>query len=465
MRPMNSGHSYRRPWPWVLRLPPLVSATRRWYAEAMGWVQAQRNRHRAALKQWLWCGAFACWAWCASHPVAAHARPRRSAPRIAAPAPSHGATAVDTPLFDPSGKALLAWQAALQRVAAGQGQARALFYGASHTAADVWTGELRRRWQGRWGEAGHGFFLPAKWNVGYRQQDMVVEASRGWTILRHKREDGGTVGDYGLLGVAMESHNPEEFAEIRTTVEAKLGRRFDLLEVWPRLQRDGGDLVVTIDGQAHTVPTRDGSAAVVTWKLADTPHQVRIQPAGNGSAGLYGVVTERARAGVVLDQLGIPGMRASIHLHWREDRWAEQAARRKPDLVVLAYGTNDLGADSDEPMDAYAQSWRKVLQRLRRAAPQAACVIVGPTDRLLKDSHGLKVSAPRTAAVIETQRRVAAEMGCAHWDARAAMGGDGAMLRWQALGWATRDDVHLTREGYVKLAELFDAALHGRTPR
>jgi lysophospholipase L1-like esterase len=263
----------------------------------------------------------------------------------------------------------------------------------------------------------------------------------------------------------MQSDQPTEFAEVRTTVDAPLGRRFDRLEVWPRLQRGGGDLIVSVDGAERTVPTAEGAPAVATWQLADRPHQVRIRPAGNGMAGLYGVVVERSHGGVVLDQLGIPGMRAEIHLHWREDRWVEQAARRKPDLVVLAYGTNDLVGEVMESIEAYERGWRQVIARVRKAAPEASCILVGPTDRLVKDASGKKVTAPRTAAIVEAQRRVAAATGCAHWDARAAMGGDGAMARWQAAGWATRDDVHLTRKGYTKLAELFDTALHGPAAR
>ena len=77
-----------------------------------------------------------------------------------------------------------------------------------------------------------------------------------------------------------------------------------------------------------------------------------------------------------------------------------------------------------------------------------------PTDWPLKpDETGVRNHRPRIDAVIAVQKRVAAEYGCAFWDAFAAMGGSGSMVRWVANGLAGRDHVHLTRSGYELLAD------------
>lgn len=366
---------------------------------------------------------------------------------------------VAEPIYDPSGQALRPWHAALARVLAEKSTARIAFYGASHTAADLWTGELRRRLQQRYGDAGHGFVLPTRFNPGYRHQDLVVESSKGWVVQRHLRSDGpASVGAYGLSGLVMLSADPTEWAELRTTVDNPQGRSFDRLQIWVAPQPGGGHWWVDIDGQRHVLDGGASAAPLRAWQLRDSGHVVRLQPAGDGPVGLYGAVIERSAGGVVVDQLGIPGMRAEVHLHWQEQLWAEQLARRQPDLVVLAYGTNDLG--EVQTAEAYAAEWLQVLQRLRRAAPQAACLMVGPSDRLGKDDKGQRRPMPRTAEVIAVQKKVAAQMGCAHWDAVAAMGGLGSMAAWRRGRWATQDGVHLTRDGYTRLAELLDLALH-----
>ena len=362
-------------------------------------------------------------------------------------------------IHDPGGHALDAFHAALNRAERRKGQVRIAFYGASHTAADLWTGELRRLLQDRVGDAGHGFVFPARWNVGYRHQDLLVDASSGWHVDRH-RSSGAQVSDLGVAGLSMSSSDPNEYAVLRTTRESPYGALASRITLWFRTDPAGGDLTVDIDGKATTVATKAAEAGVRSrvWNVRDEAHTVRFSPVGNGAVTVFGVALDRAAPGAVVDQLGIPGMRADIVLHWNEAIWQQMLRDRAPDLVVLAYGTNDVG-DVDEPPEVYAATWRQVLSRVRAAVPGASCLIVGPTDRLGKDADGNRRTMPHTPSVIATQRQVAAELGCGHWDAQATMGGPGAMLDWQRAGLAAGDDVHLKREGYGWLAELLAYAL------
>ena len=217
---------------------------------------------------------------------------------------------------------------------------------------------------------------------------------------------------------------------------------------------------VDIDGKTTILPGRGerGAPLVRKFSLPDGPHEIRLQPVGNGPVALYGVVTERTHPGVVIDQLGIPGMRAEVLLHWKPEVWTSLVQRRHPDLVVLAYGTNDVG-DDNEPMEKYLENWRKVLMQVRSAAPDASCLLIGPTDRLGKDDTGTKRTMPRTPAVIAAQKKVAVQFRCGHWDAQAAMGGPGGMQVWAQTGLAAKDDVHLSRAGYERMAETLDASL------
>jgi lysophospholipase L1-like esterase len=128
---------------------------------------------------------------------------------------------------------------------------------------------------------------------------------------------------------------------------------------------------------------------------------------------------------------------------------------------VLAYGTNEAG-DDDVPPAAYEDRLRRVLTRIGEVAPDASCLLVGPSDRplLLEDgvTYGVR---PLLNSVIDVQRRVAAELGCGFFDVRAFMGGELSMVRWTAavppLG--ARDHVHLTMLGYQQLGEALNKAL------
>ena len=65
-------------------------------------------------------------------------------------------------------------------------------------------------------------------------------------------------------------------------------------------------------------------------------------------------------------------------------------------------------------------------------------------------------STVRTNAPLVTRalREAAERTGCAFWDAKAAMGGEGSMKKWEAAHLAQKDLVHLTGPGYAKLADL-----------
>lgn len=360
------------------------------------------------------------------------------------------------PLVDPGGLALRRFNEAMANAKAKRGQVRVAFWGASHTAADLWSGHVRRLLQARLGDAGHGYVMPVRWHIGTRHQDLNISASKGWKVWRHRLRTPVSVGDYGYNGVAVSSADPEQWMEIKTTTTNEMGRRASVFELWFRRSTKAGDVIVEIDGKAHTVPTSGPAGPDERrWRLPDGPHHLRIRPAGNGEVYLYGGVLERQTPGAIVDQMGIPGMRGAIQLRWLESTWRRHVKRRSPDLVVLAYGTNAVG-DKHQPLRVFRERWRDVLSRLRRAAPRASCVIVGPTDRpARRDRRGHRKLRPHQAKVITAQLQIAREYGCAYWDAVQAMGGPRSMLRWVKAKLGTRDYVHLTRAGYEWLAERF----------
>ena len=140
---------------------------------------------------------------------------------------------------------------------------------------------------------------------------------------------------------------------------------------------------------------------------------MEIRPKGDSEVRLFGVVLERKKPGVIVDSLGIPGSRAAYHLDWEDSLYREHLARRKPDFISLAYGTNEAG-DDDQPIEEYEEALRKVMARIREIAPEASCLLIGPSDRpLLNEEDGTWQSRPRTAQVVEVQRKISVEFGCA----------------------------------------------------
>ncbi len=362
---------------------------------------------------------------------------------------------------DPGGKALSAFHKALKRTARGVDQTRILQFGASHTECDLFTGYLRRYLQSRFGDAGHGYLMPARPWKGYRHQDVRLDSSDGWVVDKALGNTSREDGLYGLGGFSCAAGSADEWAFFGTSTSSPFGRSASRFEVFFLEQPRGGGFEVLLDGQPYaTVSTHASATGFGTFvgRMEDASHEIELRPLADGEVRLLGAVLERGAPGVVVDTLGIRGARAADLLDIDEALWGEQVRRRQPNLVVLAYGTNEAG-DHHQSLDAYRRKLEAVLDRVKSAAPGAACVLIGPTDRPKKLRRNQWEPRERVEEVDEAQAQVSASFGCGFFSAFQAMGGPLSMVKWQKANLAQNDGVHLTTRGYELLAEHFAKGL------
>ncbi|NOZ01437.1 MAG: hypothetical protein GXP54_06055 [Deltaproteobacteria bacterium] len=393
--------------------------------------------------------------------------------RTGVKAPADGMLGIQIPIYDPSGRSLAAFHDALRRARDQKGQARIVFYGASHVAGDIFTGYIRRELQRRYGDAGHGFVMPARpWRT-YRQADVNISSTNTWHTDRVSKPDDRKDGWYGLAGMSVSSGWKKNWGEVSTTKDNRVGRRVSRFELFYLKQPRGGRLDVKIDHR-RVKRLRTWSKRIepgyAVFKVRDGRHTFGIRPVGDGEVRIFGVAMERDVPGVILDTLGIPGSRARYQLEWNPDLYREHLRRRRPDLVVLAYGTNESG-DDVVPIEKYEEDLRAVLDRVKDAVPSASCLLIGPSDRPIRqkiqktqkirdkretESEYRFLPRPRTAQVIEVQRRVAEDYGCGFFDLVAFMGGPMSMIQWVNADppYAAQDYVHFNRLGYERLGEV-----------
>lgn len=392
----------------------------------------------------------------------------RSGPRVRHPRPEDQTLGVDIAIEDRNGHSMDALHQALRRAERGEGQARLVFYGASHVASDLFTGVVRHKLQARFGDAGHGFVLPvAPWR-SYRHQGVRIRGDEARWESTKVRGNTREIDSFGLHGVFVETSARNAWAEASTTSRGEIGRAASVFELFYYQQPRGGDLQVYLDGRPiERIRTRasETGAGYARYEVPDGPHSLRVRANGNGNVRLFGVALERERPGVIVDTLGINGARARYHLMWEDSLYREHLRRRNPDLVVLAYGTNESG--DDQPIAAYEAELREVVSRVRETVPNASCLLVGPSDRPTPLEDGTFEDRPRTAQLIEAQHRVAIELGCGFFDLVAFMGGPLSMVTWASAepAYGAPDHVHFTRTGYERLGNvLLDALMEGFDP-
>lgn len=361
------------------------------------------------------------------------------------------------------------FHAALAELEAGTREApvRLAFYGASGTAADLWTGYVRAYLQARFGDAGPGMVGAARPTRWYRHNELIVKTSKKhWTKHNSYRlEDGAPPTSFGVMGFSMSAEHKFAWTEIHPGKRSSSARKVTGYEVFHLEQKGGGGYRIRVDGKVVAkVKTKLAKGAsgprLGREKIEVEPgeHVIRLEVDGKGPVHMLGVSAEIAgEPGLILDTLGVDGSKASNQLRWYEPVWTEHLRARDPELYVLAYGTNE-SVDEDETAAQYERELRAVLERYQRAVPDASCVLLGPGD-FPKVEDGVLLPRPRLNEIREIQRKLAPEFGCAFWDALKFVGGEGAKAAWVEAGLARDDYLHLTRAGYVRLGIGFSDAL------
>ncbi|MBN2193161.1 MAG: hypothetical protein JW751_10130 [Polyangiaceae bacterium] len=374
-------------------------------------------------------------------------------------APMAGPVATDDGADDMAGTvAAPPWRATLDALANGarDESVHLVWLGDSHTAADFWTHTVREEVQTRYGNGGPGFL-----RLGispYRHGRAKVVTSGRWrrTPTAPAR---AAVTDDGVFGIGGMRAEPVS-ADARVTVELHTTAvggepRWDIAF---RFRTAAASFAVTVDDEAPiVVDGRDGHGPEIRHLELAGKHGGELSLGRfTGRVELFGLTVESSTPGVVLDTIGIDGARIATLLAWDEGSFRAELARRRPDFVVLAFGTNEAFAEED--VERYPGQYAQVIARIRAVVPDVGCVIIGPTDVPGRDGPDGRVTA-----IDRVQARAAESEGCAFVSLHSLMGGDGSFARWARSSppLAAEDGVHLLNAGYERLGSALVERLVG----
>jgi lysophospholipase L1-like esterase len=334
---------------------------------------------------------------------------------------------------------------------------RILHYGDSLITSDFISGTMRRKMQGTFGDAGHGFILIANAWDWYFHNDVSHSASEGWSM---SRITGPLTGDgmYGLGGVSFRASGAAS-ATFATKDKGEFGTKASRFDLYYLEQPGGGGVGLYAKGLPPETLSTQGPkkvSRVHSITVPDGAAQLTVKAWGEG-ARLFGVALERDVPGVVYDALGANGARVKLLEGMSADHWSEQLALRKPALVVLQYGTNETAWGFDEN---YEKVLAGIVERVKAGAPDASILILAPLDRAERAAGGFK-TMPVIPKLVNAQKNVAREQKIAFWNTFEAMGGEGSMGKWvkanpQLAGW---DLTHPTPEGAELIGGMLYAAL------
>jgi len=342
--------------------------------------------------------------------------------------------------------------------------------GDSHTASDMLTDGWRTPLYERFGSAGRGVVAGGRPYSGYLTWGINATQSLGWTvngIFGKIWQEGGP--SVGLSGYTKTAWAPGEYLAL--TSEA-VGNTFDRFVLCGLAGPGMGSVSVAIgtNSEVFSFNTPTIGPMCREFRSQTMSTSVTMTTLDANPVSITSMATFRTTGGVSLSNLGVPGSQLKHFARNSDAVLAAELAAYKPDLIVLAFGTNE-GFDADFNPDIYMETLRGQVRRLRRLAGRNVPVmLLGPPNAMTRNwkiasaggwsptlcDTGLLVPG-NLAAVRMAQRVVAADMGLAYWDWARAMGGECAMYQWREQGLTFRDAVHFNRFGGMRLGAQLQA--------
>lgn len=321
--------------------------------------------------------------------------------------------------------------------------------GDSHTAADFLSGQIRSQLQRQFGNGGVGFISPLA-VPGNRYGNVRFSKATGWTLKSSRRNQNNA---FTLGGNIATSANANNMVRISATDgESSLQAQ--------ALYRTQSSARLYLQNEAVALADSKGQ-----WLLSDpitVPATFSVSVTGNDVqlGGFW--LTSTERRGVIVSALGINGAQISMADKWPAD-WAGVLSQLHPDLVVLAYGTNE-AFNTDLSLDEFRQTLRRQIGKIRQSSPEAAVMLIGPGSSIKNKSGSgcAQRQSPLLEPIIEVQKEVARSEHTLFWNWFDFMGGACAIEQWSAQGLARPDLIHLSAAGYQQSANGFWQAFSGQ---
>ena len=249
--------------------------------------------------------------------------------------------------------------------------------GDSHTAADYFTGEIRRLLQRRFGNGGPGYLEVGRPHPGVRSAIVNVAVSSGWSYSALQKSDDSA--RFHLSGFDAETRHAGETLKF-TTAEAVA---YDSIEVQTLSGPEQGDIEVSVNDEP---PTRyslksdeDGRQlfTIQPSKAGAKLQKLQIKTVNDRRVTISSVGIFNRRSGVSYSAVGFPGATIDIVNKYDGEMLEQELKSLAPQIVVLAFGTNE-GFNDNLDLERYRAHYRSVIQKIHAASPGARIVMVGP---------------------------------------------------------------------------------------
>lgn len=354
--------------------------------------------------------------------------------------------------------------ASLRSLSANSNKVRVMHYGDSQIEADRISNYLRKEWQAKWGGHGPGLVPPVE---VVPSGAIKQKASENWSrhTIYGKKDTTVTHNRYGVLGTFATYDSTSATLNFEPS---RLGysntRTFDEGLIFIGVNGAGGSLQVMHNEEViKEVTLADSSGFTsVPISLSGASKSIQLSFTG-GPMECYGMTLDSDR-GVQLDNIPMRGSSGTIFKKMNRSLFKAQMKILSPELIFLQYGGNSVPYVKDTlQADNYGKWLSSQIKYIQSAAPDAAIILIGPSDMAHKVDDQFETYA-YLEPVRDALKKAAFDNGCGFWDIYEAMGGRNSMQAWVEAepALAGPDYVHFTSGGAKKIAQLLNKAIMDR---
>lgn len=338
----------------------------------------------------------------------------------------------------------------------GTGKIKIVHLGGSHIQADMYTQQLRRRFEDfQPGISGdRGFIFPYKIAQTNNPRNYSVSYTGTWTA--RKNVDKNDTCMLGMAGISVITK------ELNSSVSIKLNNDPELYYTFNRLKifhpNYSSEFKIHINSPVRCVEQVHNHKREFTEFLFDTyidSVEVVFEKTDStqNNFELQGFLFENdSFSGITYNTLGVNGAR--IESFSRCKLFDIQLKELNPDLVILSFGTND-GYTLRFDKEVFRNDYTKLINIISNVAPDASILITVPNDSYMYRKYANKNTEEIKNVIFD----IARVEGFFVWDFYNIMGGMGSSALWYEKGLMNSDRIHFNKEGYIVKGDLLFSAL------
>lgn len=327
-----------------------------------------------------------------------------------------------------------------------------IHYGGSHIQAENPTSVIRNKLQERFGSGGRGLMFNYGAANTYSSINYSSTFAGKWSY--NKSFQGKKQGlPLGVCGMVVESNDSSAHLQFGLKKAIESGEK--LITVFFENDSISAGLALFVNDKPLD-PLNENSYGN-TYSFLDSIISIRVVPVfhnKNQRFRFYGLNIENIKnSGVVYHSTGVgaAAYRSMLIL----EKLPEQAEVLKPDLVILDFGTNDI-LYHNRIESSLIKEVEKAIFKWKQINPEILIVLTSTQDLFYKNK-----SIDACLSFRNLMDSLARSNDCLFWNWYDLSGGFNTIRKWNALGYAKSDNIHLTKMGYqIKGSLLYDSFIN-----